>query len=242
MTKDFIDNVKLEYKYPLKGDIDYVSKVINSWALSSVREGNINEAKRLLSSFLEIHDAPPLLYYNLGQIYNMFNEYESALQYAHKAIEIKKDFKEAYDLIGNIYFKIEDYEHSLLAYKEVINIDHTDAMGHYNIGCVHHGLEHFDKAEKCWKDALRYERGVKRRKEREKISEDELNISMIVEEAPVSLKAHKSLGKFYFDRKQIIKALKHYKSAYELSSNDPELCYKLGKIYYDQDDWANAIH
>ncbi|MGD2245353.1 MAG: tetratricopeptide repeat protein [Candidatus Aminicenantes bacterium] len=241
LTKDIVDSVKLKYRYPIKGDIVYVSNVINSRALTFVREGKLTKAKKMLGKFLEINKAPAQLYYNLGQIHNMFGEYEDALQNAHKAVELKKDFKGALDLIGNIYFKLEDYENSLQAYKKAAAPHLADAMGFYNLGCAHHALGQLEEAEKCWKNAIRFDRGAQRIEESEKKSEDELSVSVTVHKEPASLKAHKSLGKLFLDQRLSGKALKHYKSAYKLSPNDPELCFMLGKIYFSQNKWADAL-
>lgn len=154
---------------------------------------------------------------------------------------MKKDFKGALDLIGNIYFKLEDYENSLQAYKEAAKSSLADAMSFYNLGCAHHALDQFGEAEKCWKNAIRFDRGVQRKEDRKEQSDDVLDVSVTVYRESASLRAHKSLGKLYLDQGEVERALRHYKSAYKLSPNDAELCFKLGKIHFDQQKWADAL-
>ncbi|NIO49752.1 MAG: tetratricopeptide repeat protein [Candidatus Aminicenantes bacterium] len=231
LSKDLIDQMDVEYIFPLKNGGEDSSKIINYRALSLVRSGRLKEAVQLLWDYLKIDDRSAKLNYNLGQLYNIFNKLDKALKYALRAVELDLNFKDAYDLIGNIYFKMRDYERSVVAYKEVIMIRPKDAMGYYNLGCVYHAAENFDEAENCWRNAIKYEKGIKKIKDRDKISEDELSVSLVVLKKPVSFRAHKSLGRLYLERNRPDKALDDFQRAIELEPSDPELYYELGKIY-----------
>ncbi len=231
LSKDLVDQMKLEYIFPLKNGGEDSTKIINDTALSLVRSGRLKEAVQLLWDYLEIDDRSAKLNYNLGQLYNIFNRLDKALKYALRAVELDLNFKDAYDLIGNIYFKMRDYERSVAAYKEVITISSKDAMGYYNLGCVYHAAKDFDEAENCWRNAIKYEKGIKKIKDRDKISEDELSVSLLVLKKPVSFRAHKSLGRLYLERNHPDKALEDFQKAIELEPSDPEPYYELGKIY-----------
>lgn len=231
LSKDLADQIELEYIFPIKNGGEDSTKIINDTALSLVRSGRLKEAVQLLWNYLEVDDRSAKLNYNLGQLYNIFNKLDKALKYALRAVELDLNFKDAYDLIGNIYFKMRDYERSVAAYKEVITISSKDAMGYYNLGCVYHAAENFDEAENCWKKAIKYEKGIKKIKDRDKISEDELSVSLVVLKKPVSFRAHKSLGKLYLERNCPDKALEDFQKAIELEPSDPEPYYELGKIY-----------
>ena len=231
LSKDLLDQMELEYKFLIKNGAEDSTKIINDTALSMVRSGRLKEAIQILWNYLEIDDRSAKLNYNLSQLYNIFNKLDKALKYALRAVELDLNFKDAYDLIGNIYFKMRDYERSVAAYKEVIAISSKDAMGYYNLGCVYHATENFDEAENCWKNAIKYEKGIKKIKERDKISEDELSVSLVVLKKPVSFRAHKSLGRLYLERSLPDKALEDFQKAVELEPSDPEPYYELGKIY-----------
>ena len=140
-------------------------------------------------------------------------------------------FLEAYDLLGNIYFKEKDYHRSILAFRKVIEINPEDAMGHYNLGCAYSALKDWENAEKEWKQAVKSEKESTRIQEREKISNDQLEISLIVLKRPVSFRAHKSLGKLYLVKNLPDEAVKEFEVAIELEPGDPEPYYELGKIY-----------
>lgn len=242
LTKDIVNKVDLEYKYVFHTDINWVINIMNESALTLVRSGQLSKATRLIRNFIEINDLSPDLNYNLAHFYNMQNDLGKALKYAWRATELRKNFRDAFDLVGNIFFKIQDYQSSLQAYRKVINIDPRDAMGYYNLGCVYYAMEDFDEAEKRWKDAIRFEKGIKKIKEKDKISDDELDISLIVFKSAVSLKAHKSLARLYLNQNLMEKALEHYKKTIELAPADPEPYYELGKIFQVKKDINNAIY
>lgn len=231
LSKKLVDKMELQYIYVLKDDIQFSSKIMNETALSLVKDGRMKEAAGLLRNFLRLDDTSPEINYNLGQLYNVSNKLDKALKYALRAVELKRDFKDAYDLMGNIYFKIHDYQKSIQSYKEVVALNSKDAMGYYNLGCVLHAAGDFDEAENCWKSAIKHEKGKKRTKDKDKISEDELSVSLIVHDRPISFRAHKSLGRLYLDRNSPDMALGEFERAVELESADPEPYYELGKIY-----------
>lgn len=240
LSKDFIDKVSLKYKYSFKTDMNQVISYINEYTLALVRLGKLNEATSFLRSFFEIYDLSPALNYNLGHLYNMHNLLGEALKAAWKAVELKKDYKDAYDLVGSIFFKMLDFENSLRFYKKVIQIDPKDAMGYYNLGLVHSVMKDFAKAEENWKKAIDYEKLIKEKKEKRKIPEDDLDLSLIVKARPVSFEAHKSLGNLYIKQDKKAKALEEFKKAIELEPADPEPYYEIGKIYYQQKDTEKA--
>lgn len=145
-------------------------------------------------------------------------------------------FIEAYDLLGNIYFKKGEINKSVIAFKKVIEIQQEDAMGHYNLGCSYLHLNDWNNAEKEWKKTIKYEKESKKIKHREKISEDQLEISLIVVKRPVSFRAHKSLGRLYIAKNLPEKALKEFKKAIKLEPDDPEPYYELGNIYHTKSE------
>lgn len=241
LTKDIVDSVQLEYKYTLKNDVRFIRLIINNTALSMVRMGKLEDAVCLFRDYLKIEHSSPEINYNLGQLYNILGRLDKALQYALRAVELKNDFKDGHDLIGNIFFKLREFQNSLLAYKKVVEIDAKDALGYYNLGCIYSAMKDFDEAEKFWKKAIKYNKGIKRKKERGAISEDGLEISLIVLEWPVSFRAHRSLGFLYIEKNLSAKALKEFEKAIKLEPDDPASYYELGKIYQAKKDKKKAI-
>jgi tetratricopeptide (TPR) repeat protein len=193
ITKNMVDKVDLEYKYVFKYDINHIISVMNESALSLLRSGHLGKAIGLIRIFLEIHDLSPDLNYNLANFYRMNNDLGKAIKYAWRVTQLKKDFRDAYDLVGNIFFKLEDYENAIVAYQKVIDIGPKDAVGYYNLGCVYSAMEDLDNAEQNWKNAISREKVRKVKKE--KALEDELTRTVTVFKASVSAKAHDGLPK-----------------------------------------------
>ncbi len=281
LSKDFIENPEIEYKYQFKNDLPYVFQSIQYLALDFVKQGKLDAAIKRYHNGLKIDKESPGISFNLGMVYfwqdNLKEAEKHALMalrrkyfYATRpdilsrgrlrdrkiAITIRKArnvhespdipiskwtfymalkegnyFIEAYDLLGNIYFKKGEINKSVIAFKKSIEIQQKDPMGHYNLGCSYLHLNNRSNAEKEWKKAIKYEKESKKIKGRGKISEDQLEVSLIVVKRPVSVRARKSLGQLYVTKNLPEKALKEFKKAIKLEPDDPELYYELGNIY-----------
>lgn len=240
ITKNIVDKADLEYKYVFKSDINHVISVMNGTALSLLKSGHLGKAIGLIRVFLEIHDLSPDLNYNLANFYRMNNDLGKAIKYAWRTTELKKDFRDAHDLVGNIFFRLEDYENAIIAYRKVMDIGPRDGLGYYNLGCVYSAMGDFANAEESWKNAISREK-VRKVKTKEKTSEDELTRTVTVFKASVAAKAHDGLGRLYLQRNQSEKALEHFEKAIEIEPGKPDLYYEIGKIYLDQKNTKKAI-
>lgn len=241
ITKIFADKPKLRYVYVFKTDIDELTRNINQYAMNYLRWGLIDESVGILRSFLELNDHCPEINYNLGQICNSRNDLGNALRYGWRAIELKKDFRDAFDLCGSVFFKLEDFENSVRLYKQSVDIDPEDAMGHFNLGCAYSAAGDFEQAEVHWKSAIHYDRKVKINKKTERKKENGLQIAVTVVKRPVSFDAHKALGKLYLRMKLDSQALQEFLAAIELEPSDSEPYYEVGKILLKQDEREKAV-
>ena len=239
LTKNISERPSLKYTYSFETNIESVNELINSAALTLLRKGRLDDAIVMTESFLEVHGVSPELNYNLAHFYNFKNNLENALKYAWNAVELKENFKDAYDLIGNIFFKMEDFDNSIKAYSRVIAIDSKDAMGHYNLGCVFSAKGEMDKAEESWLNAIRYEQS-KSIKNRDEISEDELSFSLVVVGRLVAVKSYTALGQLYKSQKMWEKALEQFQLALESEPNRSELHYEIGKIHIERGNIPEA--
>ena len=281
LSKDFIENPEIEYKYQFKNDLLSVFQSIEYVALDFVKQGKLDAAIKRYHNGLKIDEESPGINFNLGMVYfwqDNFKEVEKhalmalrrkyfyatrpdilsrgrlrdrkraetirKARYVHESPDIPISkwtfdvalkegnyFIEAYDLLGNMYFKKGEINKSVIAFKKVIEIQQKDAQGHYNLGCSYLHLNDWDNAEKEWKKAIKYEKESKKIKGREKISKDQLEVSLIVVKRPVSFRARKSLGQLYVAKNLPEKALKEFKKAIKLEPDDPEPYYELGNIY-----------
>jgi tetratricopeptide (TPR) repeat protein len=240
LTKNMFVRPSLKYKYTFKTDVNFVTNLINSAAMTLLKSGRLDEAILMTESFLDIYEEVPELNYNLGHFYNMKNDLDNALKYAWIAADLQRDFKDAYDLIGNIFFKSEDFDSSIKAYNKVIAIDPKDAMSHYNMGCVYIAKGDTIKAEESWLNAIRFERST-RTTNRDKVSDDELSFSLVVVGRRVTFKSHSALGQLYKNQEMWEKSLEQFHLALELEPNRSDLHYEIGKIHIERDNISEAI-
>lgn len=152
------------------------------------------------------------------------------------ALKAGSYFLDAYNSLGTLYFDRQEFDKSILAFKKVIEIYQGDAMGHYNLGCAYWAIDDKKNAEKEWKDAIKYEEEMKRMEKRGEVSEDQLDVSLIVLYRPIAYRAHKSLGRLYLERNLKDKALKEFERALKLEPEDPEPYYEIGKIYEERSE------
>lgn len=239
LSRAFIEEMKPEFKHRIETDMDFVLDNITRSVISLVRLGELNSAIGLINKFLEVNDHWPGLDYNLALVYNMKDEMLNALKHAWIASSIKKNFRDAHDLVGNVYFKLEEYDLALRAYKRVIAIDKTDAMGYYNLGCTYAAIGDDAKAEENWKRAIHFE-VIKGREGTDEISKDELRASLIVVGRRVVFNSRMSLGFMYRNQKKWDKALEQFQMALELDADRAELHYELGKVYLEKNDNEKA--
>jgi tetratricopeptide (TPR) repeat protein len=231
--------MKPKIKHRIESDIDFVLDTITRSVVTFVRLGELDSAIRLINRFLEINDHWSGLDYNLALVYNMKDEMLNALKHAWIAAAMKKNFRDAHDLVGNIYFKLEEYDSAIRAYKNVVSIDKTDSMGYYNLGCAFAAIGDEAKAEENWKRAIHFEI-VNAKEDQDEISKDELKASLIVVGRQVVFNSRMSLGIMYVNQKEWNKALDQFQMALKLDADRADLHYELGKLYLEKKDAARA--
>ena len=63
-----------------------------------------------------------------------------------KAIELNKEYAEAYYNRGNVYLTLEDFENALADYTKAIELNKEYGKAYHNRGLVYHKLKEYDKA------------------------------------------------------------------------------------------------
>ena len=73
-------------------------------------------------------------YYNKGIKYFEQNDFENALKYFNKYLELNPNFAKTYSKLGNIYFKTNNLEKVLQLYKKALSLDPKFSDAYNNIG------------------------------------------------------------------------------------------------------------
>jgi len=92
LTKNSIEEIRLEYTYIFIMDINKVLYSINNTFINMVRTGQLSSARNLILNFLQICDVSSKLNYNLAKLYELKGNLGKALKYAWRAMELKSDY------------------------------------------------------------------------------------------------------------------------------------------------------
>ncbi|HPZ10700.1 MAG TPA: tetratricopeptide repeat protein, partial [Candidatus Eremiobacteraeota bacterium] len=131
------------------------------------------------------------IYSDIGQIYLEKGEFENAIPYYDKALEINPKYTEAYSRLGYIKYKLGDLSSALQYFGYVIEIDS-------NFGEAYIGLAHVYQAQKDFYSAIRnYEKSLD-------IDKD-------------CIEAYHNLGLIYIYKGEFKKALNYLREAIKLN-------------------------
>jgi tetratricopeptide (TPR) repeat protein len=242
LSKAFLEGrLDVRYRYVFRAVADDLAGRINDYALEMIRHGLIRDAAGWLKAFLENYENSPTIYYNLGQLENSLGFNAAALEYALKAVELKSDYREAYDLAANVLFKIGDFEGATQYYEESVRRDPKDPVGYYNLGCAFSESGDFKKAEKNWLSAVRLEGALPAGfGARDSGNKESLAVSVDVKVEPISASACQSLGLLYVKQKRNDEALAFFLRAAELNPRSPQAFLEAGKLYKEKGESAKA--
>lgn len=240
LSKDFLSERDVRFQYVFEGDSDEIANKANVNAVQLIKEGLVLDAARWLQMFVEIYQNSPTIYYNLGQLHNSLGHYAEALKYGIKAIELKKDYRDAYDLAGNVCFKIGDFENSVKLYEEAVRLDTKDPMSYYNLGCAYSELDNLVYAEKNWMDAIRLENAPAVGSDVSNPGTDVLKIAVRVKVEPISAPACQSLAFLYTKQGKKENAFAYFKKAIEFNPGAPIPYFEIGKLYLERNEAGKA--
>jgi tetratricopeptide (TPR) repeat protein len=240
LSKDFLNERDVRFQYVFEGDSDEIANKANVNAVQLIKEGLVLDATRWLQMFVEIYQNSPTIDYNLGQLYNSLGHYAEALKYGIKALELKRDYRDAYDLAGNVCFKVGDLENSVKLYEEAVRLDTKDPMSYYNLGCASSELGDLANAEKNWLEAIRLENAPAVGSEASNPGTDVLKIAVRVKVEPISAPACQSLAYLYARQCNKENAFAYFKKAIEFNPGTPTPYFEIGKLYLERNEAGKA--
>ena len=192
-------------------------------------------------------DTTATSYNNIGIVYDYLGDYDKALEFKNKALEIRKevlgekhrDTASSYDNIGIVYEELGDYDKALEYHnkaleirKDVLGENHPDTASSYNnIGVVYDYLGDYDKALEFKNKAL------------------EINKVVLGENHPDTAASYNNIGIVYDELGEYDKALEYYIKALEIKKNvlgenhpDTANSYNnIGVVYKNLGDYDKAL-
>jgi tetratricopeptide (TPR) repeat protein len=154
------------------------------------------------------HYIQALLRTNKGQ-------YEDAIKFFNKAIELKADYSEAFLSRGNAFFKMEKFERAVWDYDKAIELD-PKLLKAYN----HRGY--------CYTEMKDYRRAIE-------------DFTYVIGQKPDYPNVYVSRGKIYLAKKQLDEALADFNKTISLDSKFHEAYYNRGLTHLASRDTAAAL-
>ncbi|CAF0951715.1 unnamed protein product [Didymodactylos carnosus] len=261
LKKEGVWNVKLE----LNGDEDIELSVLtkhinhvlgeshnlNTLGTLLIIMGENTKAEQYLQMLLDDTSldqiARATTYNNMGLVYKNQGDYEKALKYYEKSLEIKlislppnhPDIATTYNNIGLVYDNQGDYEKALKYYEKDLEIslislppNHPDIATTYNnMGLVYKNQGDYEKALKYYEKSL------------------EIRLISLPPNHPDIATTYNNMGLVYKNQGDYEKALKYYEKDLEISlislpPNHPDIATtynNIGLVYDNQGDYEKAL-
>ncbi len=90
----------------------------------------------------------------MGLAFSYKKEYDKAIGYYKKAIELNPKYAGAYFNMGNAFGNLKEYKKAIEVYKKAIESKPDYAMAYYNMGRVFHMMEKHDRALENYEKAM----------------------------------------------------------------------------------------
>lgn len=235
--------------YTLAKKIDYVEgeiEGINYMGVPAINQEKLAEAEQLFTKMLDLanknnyHKGRVKAYKGLGLASWKIGEFDKALEYFLKSLEINQEFfDEGYDQgllynnIGLIYSRQGDYNKELKYYRisldvfERINSKKGIAICYMNIGVYNRNIKNFEKAIDYFSCSI----------EIHKVLNQKIKIA----------NGYTNLGKTYFQMGHYNKTLEYYfeslkiREDFNQKSKIANIYSKIGQVYVKLSDYKKAL-
>lgn len=188
--------------------------------IASIQVGDFATAiKELLQAQQMSPDNPQISYY-LALAYQGRGYPEKAIEECKKAIEKKRDYSEAYNLLGTLYLDKSDFETAIFYFRKALeNVAYeTPSVALYNLGRAYQRMKRHD-------DALAHLQEAAARDYR-------------AEMLPL---IEYTMGEINFERGEWGRAIQHFNRAIELAPFFADAYYRLGEAYLNQGNRARTL-
>ena len=187
---------------------------------------------------------------NLGNIFNEKREFDKAINFYLKAIEIDPKNKDALNNLGTVYYAKKNYEKAIKFFNKAIVIDSDYGAPWMNLGAICSEKANFNAAIKYYDNAIKldpslfkawYNKGnayIKLNNIEEAIKSYKMSIKI----EPSYLPAWSNLGGAFSKNNDFNEAEKSFKKALEINPNSIIDLFNLGNLYRFQGDFEQAIN
>ncbi|MCP4650989.1 MAG: tetratricopeptide repeat protein [PVC group bacterium] len=153
--------------------------------------------------------------HNLGDIYNIKEEFDLSIGYYEKAIKLDPNQPDTYNSLGVVYQKQVKLQEAEALFRQALKINPKFIDARNNLGVIYHKQGELDKALREFKHALAIN--------------------------PNYTKAYLNSARIYYALGQKEKAVDCYKKALETDPSDSGIYYTLGILYHEMGQADEAI-
>jgi tetratricopeptide (TPR) repeat protein len=235
-SRDFMKARGPRFLYVLESRPYDAAAAANGYALNFIQRGLLVDAARHLRAFTEIYENSPTIYYDLGQLDNTLGLFAEALACGAKALKLKNDYTEAYDLMGNVYFKVGDFENAVHSYESSLQLNSHDPLSFFNLACAVHELGDDANAEKNWLEAVRLENAAATAGAQFRANADALEHFLTIEVEPVSALSCQYLGLLYAGQGKTEQAIEYFEKAIAFNPNGLIPYLEIGRLYKERNE------
>ncbi len=184
-------------------------------AIQYHQTGNLIEAEKIYKDILAIDDNNFYALNYLGALYCQIGNYDNAINYINKALQIYPDAHAYYNL-GLAYQGKKFFDKAISSYKKALNLDPNMADAWVNLGIIFFKNEmQTDDALKCFKEALRIK--------------------------PNHTEAYNNLGIILRQKGQLEEATECYQKAIQLNPEYPDVLLNLAIVLQESGKLEEAI-
>ena len=201
----------------LSPDQNLKIKQILALALENYLKNNFKIAQNLYQDILKINPYHAEAHYNLGLVFQKFEEFNKAKDFYKKAIQIRPNYVDAYNNLGLMFKELNDLKNAKRCYEKAIQIDSNCVSAIFNLGILFRESGKFQKAVNCYEKVIKI--------------------------TPNFAKAHNNIGNVFKKIGNDDKAITHFERALKLNPNSIEAQVNISNVYIAQlDNFKKAIN
>ena len=244
-----------------RGEFERLSELntLMSKGIRSMKNGDAESAFESFRIAYEKFPQYPESVFNMGLTYFRKKDFNEAVNYFNKTLDINPDHKNALTAIknvaknsfnqGNQLYKRGDLEGALSSYDKVLDVDKTFYQAHFQIGVIQSKMGNKDLAVSSYEKSIDinpqfykayFALGLAKNSMND-IDGALLSLQSAIDINPGYDKAYGAMGDIYIQQKNYDKAKQTLKMATTVNPNYSKGYANLGVIYSEEENWNQAI-
>ncbi len=111
-------------------------------------------AERIYWQIIELDDSQHEVYYNLGNALSYQGNYDQAIAWWQRALDLNPDFAEAHQNQAEVWQKLGEFEKAISCYFKAVGIVPDWTEGYWNLGLCFCRQDKLDEAVACFQKAI----------------------------------------------------------------------------------------